>query len=118
MEKIIRALKNNKAKGKSGVSNEMLKYSVNHIIIEPLTETMNWMINRGIVPTSFNIGVISTILKDQSGSTTKKFFVRTKIFARTSKFFLFEQKFLFELARVKNFFFHCIFHLFLYSNVN
>ena len=64
VSEIIQNLKNGKAVGFSGVSNEMLKYGKTNGINLALTHLMEWMINEAIMPKLFNISILKPLIKD------------------------------------------------------
>jgi hypothetical protein len=66
LEKIIKNLKNGKATGFSGVSNEMLKNGWNKITSTVLKQMYEWMINTGSIPKLFNISILKPLIKDES----------------------------------------------------
>jgi hypothetical protein len=58
----IKALKNGKACGLDGISNEMIKYG-QHVLIKPLTKLFNHILMSGIYPSNWSVGYISPIYK-------------------------------------------------------
>ena len=67
---IIKKLKNSKAVGYLGISNEMIKYSKSKDITLILKSLFETAINEGVMPQSMNIGVLKPIIKDVKGSTS------------------------------------------------
>ena len=63
---IIKNLKNGKAVGFSGVSNEMLKHGNTKVINATITYLMKWMINSATIPKLFNISILKPLIKDPS----------------------------------------------------
>ena len=63
---IIENLKNGKAVGFSGVSNEMLKHGNTKVINSTLTYLMEWMINTATIPKLFNISILKPLIKDHT----------------------------------------------------
>lgn len=59
-------MKNGKATGFSGVSNEMLKNGWNKITSTVLKQMYEWMINTGSIPKLFNISILKPLIKDES----------------------------------------------------
>jgi len=57
-------LKNGKAVGFSGVSNEMLKNGNSAEINKTITYLMEWMLNTAIIPKLFNISILKPLIKD------------------------------------------------------
>lgn len=66
---IIKNLKNGKAIGFSGVSNEMLKMGNTIQVNDTITYLMNWMINEAVIPKLFNISLLKPLVKDVKKST-------------------------------------------------
>ncbi len=64
----LKSLKNNKCAGKSGVSNELLKYSRDTQISEVVRTILESMLNGCFCSTNINIGYIITIIKDATGN--------------------------------------------------
>jgi exonuclease III len=62
VQKAIKALKNGKACGLDGISNEMIKYS-QHVLTQPLTKIFNDVLSTGIYPSQWAQGYISPIYK-------------------------------------------------------
>ena len=58
----IRRLKNNKACGIDGIRNEFLKHSPN-LLVKCITKTFNLVLESGIVPTDWTIGLIRPLFK-------------------------------------------------------
>lgn len=58
----IKNLKNGKATGLDGISNEMIKYG-QHILIKPLTKIFNAVLQSGLYPQTWAKGYISPIFK-------------------------------------------------------
>jgi hypothetical protein len=72
VETIIKQLENGKAIGNLGISNEMVKYSLNllnHRSVSFLTIIFNKIIESAKVPKDFNTAIIKPIIKDNSKST-------------------------------------------------
>ncbi len=63
---VIKNLKNGKAVGFSGVSNEMLKHGNTEVINSTLTYRMEWMVNTATIPKLFNISILKPLIKDQT----------------------------------------------------
>lgn len=61
---ILKNLRNGKAIGMNGVSNEMFKYASDTQLSELLAPLFNHIINYDIIPTNLNIGMIKPIKKD------------------------------------------------------
>lgn len=59
----IRNLKNNKACGIDGIRNEFLKHSPNLLVTCTTNKLFNLVLDSGIVPTDWTIGIIRTIFK-------------------------------------------------------
>ncbi len=68
MSKLIKTLKNGKAPGYHGVTNEMLKYADSTILCDIICQVMEAMLKYGKVPSNINIGLIKPILKDVNKS--------------------------------------------------
>ena len=66
LEAIIKNLKNGKATGFSGVSNEMMKNGWCSIISIVLKQIFEWMINTGSIPHLFNISILKPLIKDST----------------------------------------------------
>ena len=66
---IIKRLKNNRAQGLSGISNEQVKHG-GDTLAESISIMMEKMINFSYIPKEMNIGLIFPIIKDNKGSTT------------------------------------------------
>jgi hypothetical protein len=64
MSRLIKTLKNGKAPGYHGVTNEMLKYADSTILCEIICQLIEAMLKFGRVPTNINIGLIKPIIKD------------------------------------------------------
>jgi hypothetical protein len=64
---IIRKLKNNKAMGIMGVSNEMFKYVKKDAVSTLIANFFEILINEHIMPQSMNIGLLTCLIKDYSG---------------------------------------------------
>jgi len=62
VQKAIEALKNGKASGPDGISNEMIKYG-QHVLIKPLTKLFNNVLANRIYPSKWAHGYISPIYK-------------------------------------------------------
>ena len=58
----IKALKNGKACGLDGISNEMIKYG-QHALVKPLTQLFNHILMSGFYPSAWALGYISPIYK-------------------------------------------------------
>jgi hypothetical protein len=67
---ILKSLKNNKAVGKQGISNEMFKYARKTFLSNFLSTLITKLINYSLMPACMNIGVLITILKNNSGDNT------------------------------------------------
>ena len=67
---IIRKLKNNKAIGHLGVSNEMWKYAKTELVGEIMTEILNVIINTNTMPDCLNVGLLVPIIKDVFGDNS------------------------------------------------
>ena len=63
---IIKNLKNGKAVGFSGVSNEMLKNGNTSVINSTITYLMEWMLSTATIPKLFNISILKPLIKDQT----------------------------------------------------
>ncbi len=75
VETIMRELKNGKATGYHGISNEMVKYALsekNNKISECYTIIFNKIIETSTVPRDFNISVIKPLIKDAKKPSTNK----------------------------------------------
>ena len=66
---IIKNLPNNKSKGPSGISNEMIKYSGSSYFIEILANLFETCFKTGILPSQFNVGKIIPVIKNPRGPT-------------------------------------------------
>ena len=64
IKKIIEMLPNGKSSGFSEASNEMFKYGASNTLIHLISALMEKIINSGIIPSFFNVGKISPIIKD------------------------------------------------------
>ena len=62
----ISSLKNGKAKGTSGVSNEMIKYCQSQVLINSLQLILEKMIQFSVVPDNFNTSIVKPLIKDQN----------------------------------------------------
>jgi exonuclease III len=62
VQRAIKILKNNKACGLDGISNEMIKYG-QHVLTQPLTKIFNDVLKTAIYPKSWAQGYISPIYK-------------------------------------------------------
>ena len=67
---ILKSLRNNKAVGHLGVSNEMIKYARSEFVPKILTQIMNVAINTNTMPECFNVGLLTPIIKDEFGDTS------------------------------------------------
>jgi hypothetical protein len=65
---IIKKLKNNKAMGPLGVTNEMYKYGTDERVDYIVASIIELTINYNIMPENLNMGRLMAILKDPSGS--------------------------------------------------
>lgn len=64
---IVRKLRNGKAVGHQGVSNEMIKYSGSNEIMEAIAKLFEIIINDDVMPENMNIGELIVIPKDVYG---------------------------------------------------
>lgn len=64
LDNILKELPNGKSRGFSEVQSEMFKYGRNSILIKIIVNIIQTMINYGITPHHFNIGIIKPIVKD------------------------------------------------------
>ena len=64
-------MKNGKRPGISDLTNEMLKYGINEILLEYLTIIFEKIFTFSIVPYHFNIAIVKLIIKDSSKSTNE-----------------------------------------------
>lgn len=69
LAEVIGKLKNGKAVGFSGVTNEMLKYGSCTDLIKALKYIYEWMINTARVPKLFNLSVLKALIKDEKKSS-------------------------------------------------
>lgn len=65
----MRALPNNKGKGESGVTNEMLKYATNTSMVYVIHWLINTIITIGVIPDKLNLSIIKPLVKDENKST-------------------------------------------------
>jgi hypothetical protein len=75
VKKIIKELKNGKATGYHGISNEMVKYALNENnekIVEYFTIIFQKMIDSAVVPDECNISIIKPIVKDNKKRSNNK----------------------------------------------
>ncbi|RNA07429.1 hypothetical protein BpHYR1_045150 [Brachionus plicatilis] len=68
IKKIIAMLPNGKSSGFSEASNEMFKYGTSNTLIHLISALIEKIINSGIIPSFFNVGKISPIIKDPNKS--------------------------------------------------
>jgi hypothetical protein len=72
VDDILSQLKNNKAIGWAGVSNEMLKYAKCVELSKLLSKVYEIIINTGFIPTFFNISILKPLIKDEMKSSKDK----------------------------------------------
>lgn len=72
VDNILKQLKNNKAIGWAGVSNEMLKYAKCEELSKLLGRVFEIIINTGVIPTFFNISILKPLIKDEMKSSNDK----------------------------------------------
>ncbi|RNA04086.1 RNA-directed DNA polymerase from mobile element jockey-like, partial [Brachionus plicatilis] len=68
IKKLIAMLPNGKSSGFSEASNEMFKYGTSNTLIHLISALIEKIINSGIIPSFFNVGKISPIIKDPNKS--------------------------------------------------
>ncbi len=69
IKNIMKSLPNNKSRGNSGISNEMLKYGCIEQLSTLISGLFEIMFQKGIIPDGFNIGKIIPIVKNNNGLT-------------------------------------------------
>lgn len=62
---ILKSLNNGKSIGHANISNEHFKYGITNELIEWLTVIFESIINRNVIPDTFNIGIVKPIIKDE-----------------------------------------------------
>jgi hypothetical protein len=75
VEKTIKSLKNGKSTGYHGISNEMVKYSINKTnkrMAKCYTSIFNKIIESSQVPDNFNVSIIKPIIKDDKKPSNNK----------------------------------------------
>jgi hypothetical protein len=70
IKNIIASLKNKKAPGKNGITNELYKYGMETRLPKIVANLFESIIRGGYFPVNLNIGVICTIIKDSAQSNT------------------------------------------------
>ena len=70
LSNMMKSLKNNKKAGISGVKNEMFKAAWDTTVADEIAYLFEHIINTGIVPDNFNIGLLVTIIKNPLDSNS------------------------------------------------